>query len=419
MAVIEIPKIINDVGFENFFKGWMWNKTPIGPVKIDFTLCEFIAPYAVTLFAAYYLYLRKEKNKHAEIRYQPNSSVAKYLWDSGFLELVQQGKGEDDPNQEDRIVKLEQITESKQIPVFANKIMDILDIDDEEISGAIKYALIELLRNVVQHSQSQIGGVAMAHYFPKSGLVEICVADCGIGIKETLKVAYPEIDTDLKALKFATQPHVSGTFVAETSLYNDMKDNAGLGLFFIKQITSLASGRFFLGSGSHMAHIWGDVDGEQQKKYIHTKKGNGWGGTVAYLQLKKNSIIEFDEILRSCRYHAAESRKYPRELALDFITEIPDLDEIYIVKVNEFEEDVERASTIRDTEILPRMTCGDMIVIDFQNVMFATQSFIHALMYKVIRDGRHIGSTLSVANCSNSTREAIMSVAAYAARQPI
>ena len=39
----------------------------------------------------------------------------------------------------------------------------------------------------------------------------------------------------------------------------------------------------------------------------------------------------------------------------------------------------------------------------YRSKRLATQSFIHALMY-AIRDGRHIGSTLSVANCSNSTR---------------
>lgn len=414
--LIEVPTRINDTGIENFFKGWVWNRQPTGPVKIDFGMCDFVAPYALTLFSAYYLYLKEVKSKHAEIRYQPKSSVAKYLWDSGFLELVKQGKGEDDPNQEEKIVKLEQIKNSRQIPVFAGKVMKVLDIDDEEISGAIKYALIELLRNVIQHSNSAIGGVAMAHYFPKTGLVEICVADSGVGIKESLSAAYPEIDNDLKALKFATQPHISGTFTA--GVYDNMQDNAGLGLFFIKQITSLASGRFFLASGGTMVSIWGDAEGDQQKRFTSAKKkiDGGWHGTFAYLQLTKKSIVEFDQILQNCRYLASESRKYPRELALDFITEIPELEGIFAVNVADFEEDVERAAYIRDNDIIPRMSSGEMIVIDFSGVMFATQSFIHALMYKVIRDGQSIGSTLSVANCSKSTREAVMAVAAYAAK---
>src|SRR5690606_5649103 len=142
------------------------------------------------------------------------------------------------------------------------------------------------------------------------------VADCGLGLKKTLKEAYPEIASDIHAVKFAMQPHVSRTF--GPSMYSSMKDNAGLGLFFIRQITSLASGSFFLASGEVLADIWGDQDGELHKLYKYSNKG-GWPGTFAYFQIRKNSIVEFDQILESCRHLAAEARKYPKDLALDFI----------------------------------------------------------------------------------------------------
>ena len=132
--------------------------------------------------------------------------------------------------------------------------MEILNIEDEELGGAVKYSLIELLRNVVQHSASRTGCIAMAQYYPRNGLVDLCVADTGIGIKATLNEAYPEIDTDLKALKLATLPHVSRTF--GPAVYTAMRDNAGLGLFFIKQIVSLSGGRFFLGSKDALINLW-------------------------------------------------------------------------------------------------------------------------------------------------------------------
>jgi anti-sigma regulatory factor (Ser/Thr protein kinase) len=411
---IIVPDNIEDKTLINFFNGWYWNVSPMGPVTIDFSGVNFIAPYAVTLFAAYYLFLKEFKRKHARIKYLPSSSAGEYLAKSGFLKLVEQGEDLSiDDN--DRIVRLTRIKESKEIPEFARRVMSVLNIDDEEVAGAIKYSLIELLRNVVQHSCSSIGGIAMAQYYPRSGLVEICVADCGLGIKETLKEAYPEIDSDIKAVKFATQPHISRTF--GPSLYNEMRDNAGLGLFFIKQITSLANGSFFLGSQSALADIWGDKKGDQQKIYKIAKKG-GWPGTFAYLQLRKDSIGEFDSILHNCRELAAEARKYPNELALDFINEVPDIEDLYVVRVIDFEEDVEAAAIIRDKEIIPRINSGLMLVIDFEDVAFATQSFAHALMYKVIRDGQQIGATLSVANCSSSTRAAVMAVAAYAKMNP-
>ncbi len=51
----------------------------------------------------------------------------------------------------------------------------------------------------------------------------------------------------MKALKFSLLPHVSGTF--GRSEYSSMQDNAGLGLFFIKEITTRAGGGFFLAPG--------------------------------------------------------------------------------------------------------------------------------------------------------------------------
>jgi len=316
----------------------------------------------------------------------------------------------------DRTVKLTRVSNSSQIPTFAASVMEILQIDDEELAGAVKYSLIELLRNVVQHSSSAGGGVAMAQYYPRTGLVEVCVADMGLGIKSTISEAYPEIDTHLKALKLATLPHVSRTF--KRGGYTSMSDNAGLGLFFIKQITSLSGGSFFLGSKDALVDIWGDKQGEQKKLYWQAKAG-GWPGTFAYLQLRKDTIAEFDAILSVCRRLAAEAQKYPAELALDFVEGIPELgdfEEQVIVSVKQFEENVEEAAKIRDEELLPSMKAGTLVVLDFADVKFrfATQSFVHALLYKVIRDGQNIGSTLCIANCSTSTREAVMAVAAYA-----
>lgn len=414
MFYIDVPANLDDKGLLNFFGGWRWRTDLQPPVQINFDTCDFIAPYAVTLLAAYSLWLRNIKQCHLSFRASPDTVAGNYLVQSGFLELMGEESYPPAIPRPDRTVKLTQISSSSEIPRFATSVMEILQIDDEELAGAVKYSLIELLRNVVQHSASTGGGVAMAQYYPKTGLVEVCVADMGLGIKTTINEAYPEIDTNLKALKLATLPHVSRTF--KPGGYTSMSDNAGLGLFFIKQITSLSGGSFFLGSKDALVDIWGDKEGQQKKLYWQAKAG-GWPGTFAYLQLRKNSIAEFDALLTVCRRLAAEAQKYPAELALDFIEGIPELgelDELVIVSVKEFEEDVEQAAKIRDEELLPSMKEGTMVVLDFAGVKFATQSFVHALMYKVIRDGQNMGSTLSIANCSKSTREAVMAVAAYA-----
>lgn len=408
---ISVPINIDDKSLIEFFRGWRWNLTAAPPIMIDFRGCNFIAPYAATLFAAYILWLRTTRRAHVRLNVSTNSVAGAFLVQSGFFEILGENQVEIVEERPDRTVKLNRISSSSEIAPFASRVMDILKIEDEELAGAVQYSLIELLRNVVQHSGSQGGGVAMAQYYPNTGLVELCVADMGVGVKATINEAYPEIDNNLKAIKLAILPHVSRTF--GPSVYTAMRDNAGLGLFFIKQIASLSGGSFFLGSKDALLDIWGDKNG-QQKKLYKLARNDGWPGTFAYLQLRRDTISEFDGILTVCRRMAAEARKYPAELALDFIEEVPEVEELVVVNVREFEEDVEEAAKVREELILPTIAKGIMVVLDFTGIKFATQSFVHALMYKVIRDGQQIGSTLSIAGCSNSTREAVMAVAAYA-----
>lgn len=408
---IEIPFNLADKDLLRFFQGWKWIKQPNGLVSLDFRQANFLSPWAITFFASYALWLRETQHKKVRILVNESSIAGDFLCRTGFRELLGEPVREVAVADTERTAKLARITKSIEIPNFASQVMNLLQIEDSEIEGAVKYSLVELLRNVVQHSESPIGGIAMAQYYPTTGLVELVVADMGVGIRATLNTTYPEIDNDLKALKFATQPHVSRTF--SPGMYNSMKENAGLGLFFIKQIVSLSGGGFFLGSGKFIGDIWGDKKGVQQKLYRQASKG-GWPGTFAVLQLRRDTIAEFDSVLHICREMAEEARKDPAEFSLDFLNETPDLEDLVVVKIGEFEENVEEAARVRDTLIEPTLSSGKMVVLDFQGIRFATQSFVHALVYKILRDSTHVASGLSIANCTDSTREAILAVAGYA-----
>ena len=292
-----------------------------------------------------------------------------------------------------------------------SSLVDLLAVEDEEIADAIRYSLIELLRNVVQHAASRIGAVVIGNYFPVAGQVDVVVADFGHGIRVALNERYREISDDYKAVKFALQPHVSGTF--QRGAYESMASNAGLGLFFIKEIATRSGGGLFLGSGSMLADLRGNPDGSPSRRYF-TSRTNGWRGTLALLQLKRGHIEEFGDLLRRCREIAAEVRRDPSELKLDFIEDVPELEGATVVKVRDFEEDVERADSVREDQILPALEADGLVVLDFSGIRVATQSFIHALLYRVFRDGNHVETSLSIAGADRATQEAIRAVTAYA-----
>lgn len=411
---ILVPATLKDSDLARFFASWRWLASPMGPVVLDLREANFLAPWALALFAGYGLWLKESRKKHVTILLDPRSVAGGFAVDLGLPELLScklSASSHAAEPRADRTVPLTRIRTSADIPQFAARVMQVLEIPDPDMEGAVKYSLVELLRNVVQHARTSVGGLATAQFFPKTGLVELVVVDPGIGIKTALGDRYPEIDADMKALKFAMQPHVSGTF--DSAGYDSMKDNAGLGLFFIKQIATLSGGGFFLGSGDTLADLWVGPDDALRRRFHGSPKG-GWPGTFAVVQLRKDSIADFNAVLRTCRELAAEARKYPAEQALDFLDEVPEIEGLLTVRVKEFEENVEEAARIRDNVILPALEKGRLVVLDFSGVRFATQSFVHACIYKLLRDDVRFRSAISIVNCTDATKEAIQMVAAYA-----
>lgn len=408
---IRVPDTLADKNLVSFFRGWKWHD-PLPPsVIIDFSRAQFVAPWAAALFGAYGCWLRDVRGKAVDVWLDPETISGQFLSRIGLPQLLGKLNVEPPTVSPDRLFPLTQIYSSQDIQPCVVALMKLLSIEDGEMADAIRYSLIELLRNVVQHARSKIGAVVTAAYMPTVGLVNVVVADMGCGIRATLHERYREIKDDIKAVKFAMQPHISGTF--QRGAYESMASNAGLGLFFIREIVTRSSGGLFLASGAMLANLWGNPDGSPGKKYFGAKV-NGWQGTFALLQMRRDMIGEFDALLYRCREIAAEVRRDPTELKLDFISEVPDLDELVTIQVKEFEEDVEAADVVRENRIFPALEDGHLVVLDFSGIRAATQSFAHALMYRVFRDGRGVETSLSIACADSATQEAIRAVAAYA-----
>ena len=132
------------------------------------------------------------------------------------------------------------------------------------------------------------------------------------------------------------------------------------------------------------------------------------------MDIPASGVGDFGELLKTCRSLAASARKSSGEAGLDFLTEMPELEDVQRIPVGDFNEDVEQASSVREQRIIPAVNAGDMVVLDFAGARFATQSFVHALLHNAFKmDGSLF--RLSFLNCTPSTEEAIRAVAAYAA----
>ena len=82
--------------------------------------------------------------------------------------------------------------------------------------------------------------------------------------------------------------------------------------------------------------------------------------------------------------------------------------------VGEFAENKDIAKKLRIEEIMPRLSKGNEIIIDFEGMSGATQSFIHALISDPIREFQDLAfEKLKYKKANEDIREIISSVYRY------
>jgi hypothetical protein len=113
---------------------------------------------------------------------------------------------------------------------------------------ALAYATREILRNALEHSQTQTLRYC-AQYWPNLDRVEVAILDRGRGIRASLaRNPFIECRTDRQAINYALMPGVSGTAFKGSRINRaDVWRNSGYGLYLTSRICRL-DGEFFLGS---------------------------------------------------------------------------------------------------------------------------------------------------------------------------
>jgi hypothetical protein len=83
-------------------------------------------------------------------------------------------------------------------------------------------------------------------------------------------------------------------------------------------------------------------------------------------------------------------------------------------KTGSFAENKDIARELRIKEIVPSLEKGDGVVLDFENIDAATQSFVHALISDVIRKfGNEILDRIDFKSCNEKVQKIIIIVVDY------
>lgn len=199
-----------------------------------------------------------------------------------------------------RFISLTRITNSEELTKFITDIVPLLHLESEQ-AGPIKYIVGELVRNVLEHSESKQGAIVSAQYYQKSNTIRIGIVDNGVGIKKTINNAYP-VKTHLEALKLALTPGITGT----TQKMGGTESNVGAGLFFIKSIAQVNREFFMIYSGNAIYKLLKN-DSNLKQITLHAdpfqdrhSKGEDyphWNGTIVGIDISLGKTKEFSVLL--------------------------------------------------------------------------------------------------------------------------
>lgn len=214
-----------------------------------------------------------------------------------------------------RFIPLTQITDNDTLTQFITDVIPLLHLQPEQ-AQPIRYVISELTRNVFEHSESKIGAILCAQYFKKTNRISIGIVDRGVGIKKTIKNAWP-VKSDLDATQLALTPGVTGT----TRRIGGTDYNAGAGLFFIKSIAKVNRDFFVIYSGNALYKLLKTPQGKTVRLYgdpyrdNHSKSDDVpyWQGTAVGVDISLDSREEFSALLRLIRDTYAKTVKEQRK----------------------------------------------------------------------------------------------------------
>lgn len=212
-----------------------------------------------------------------------------------------------------KYIPITQIKDKSKISVIIQELVPLLHCSPEQ-ADPIKYVLSEMIRNVLEHAQSEEWAFICAKYIQSTNKVTIGIADYWIWIKKSLDF-YHHPETHEKALELALTPWITGT----TATRGGNEYNAGAGLFFTKSIAKVSNNYFVLYSWDSFYRlrkdkIWNDTQlNTNPLSDNHTLKTvqTNWKWTVIWFDISLDNQDDFKELLKKIQdaYHINDKIK--------------------------------------------------------------------------------------------------------------
>jgi len=381
-----------------------------GRFEIDLDRVEVSHMFALVGLAT----LARSDGQASAIVRGSHSDAARFAHAVGMEEVVA-GKKPVTPGEPGRTAKLRRIQSPDQIEPLSREIAGLILPEDVEGKHAIKYIIVELLRNVIQHSADPLGGVVAAqrmderqHYARAS--IQVAVADAGQGVFSALKPRHAGLSSAHEALEKALWPHYSGAFDEGGT---GSSENAGMGLFIISEMAKLTGSRMLLASRGATLILLGDPeDVDSHTLTFLNPEGLGFPGTLVAFELPIGRVADFDAMLEVVRERARE--RTPRRQINKWLRFEGRPSDVMPLLVNFTAEDTIAAQRFASAQLQPLVMQRKPVALDFRGLDVCTQSFLHALLFEVLRLGWALRVPIYVENASPAVRSGLQMLENYA-----
>lgn len=286
-------------------------------IEINFTLIATVEPFGFVYFSNFIKTLR---NSYPELVLQekiPASSTTQYASFMGFFKCCGFNHGSEPrttlpTDNSKRYIPITKMNVEDIKRKAAYRFMHVGELIEEnsrllaelitgekdtELVETLTYCYREIIRNVVEHSESETITFC-AQYWPSKNKTEVVVLDEGIGIKSSLEqnTSLPKLKDDHEAVSYALLPSISSKVnlrggKKKRRQSDDHWQNSGFGLYMTHRIAGMG-GEFFIGSGAEGILI------RNEDKLNHKIKLDG---TILRMVIKTDVIEELRDTLGQFR----------------------------------------------------------------------------------------------------------------------
>lgn len=263
--------------------------TPVDGAEVDGTNSTWIEPAAIaTITAACLYHFPNEGERHRAINI--NLAQSRGFWQRmNFFRILGIPSTEDfirhDP--EGRFFPITVVDTLENLDEISQELSRVIT-DDQNLGLYIQHLVQELLWNAIDHGEWPKGALVTAQYYPSTQRVQVAIVDCGKGIMASLSehgIFRPQ--SDQEALLLCLRPWVSGKG-GQSRLDREEHGHVGCGLTIAAKLVQKTGGDMILLTGDATLIVPGST----------TEPVNHWSGTVVVIELYRDRLRRFQDIMR-------------------------------------------------------------------------------------------------------------------------